>query len=103
VAIYHRVYSHETFEDAATTIFELIRDAQDRMPKQPRALYLDIEGHRNPDGRFDHDMYELQTEFLPKFVGAYLTQLSCPLVHARRNDRQHNDVPQTMAIQPVGS
>ena len=64
VALYHVVYAHEGFTEAANALFELVKRAQEQWPGKRRRLYLDIEGHRNSDGGFDADMLELQSEFL---------------------------------------
>ncbi len=59
IGLYHVVYPHERFDEAATTLFELVRGAEERSPGQRRVLYLDIDGHRNAEGGYDLDMYEL--------------------------------------------
>jgi hypothetical protein len=59
IALYHAVYAHEGFEDAARAILEITRKAAQEYPGQPRLLYVDIDGHRNAKGGFDSDMYEL--------------------------------------------
>ena len=65
IALYHRVYRRENFEKAAKDLVELIYMAQEKAPNIPRALYVDIDGHRNKVGGYDADMQELQTEFGP--------------------------------------
>lgn len=50
---------HEEFEDAARALFRLVHRTQDVNPGARRMLFLDIEGHRQADGRFDADMCEL--------------------------------------------
>lgn len=59
IVIAHVVSAHEDFDHAAHTLFRLLRDTQRRHPGCPRALYLEIDGHRNAAGEFDHDMFEL--------------------------------------------
>ena len=53
VALYHRVMRWENFEKAAKDLVSLVYAAE---KKEPRTLYLDIDGHRNAQGRFDADM-----------------------------------------------
>jgi hypothetical protein len=81
VAIYHVVYSHEGFEESAQLLFKLVQRAQRVMPGKPRMLVLDIEGHRNSDGGFDADMFELLTVFLPDFLARFLSEIYCPLLN----------------------
>ena len=78
VAIYHVIYSHEGFDESAQILFKLVQRAQQTMPGKPRKLFLDIEGHRNSDGGFDADMFELLTVFLPDFLARFLTAICCP-------------------------
>src|SRR5262245_22629465 len=59
IAIYHRVYPHEGFEESAQILFKLVQRAQLQYPGKRRLLYLDIDGHRNSEGGFDADMLEL--------------------------------------------
>lgn len=101
VAIYHRVFAHETFEEAATKIFELIKKAQETMPGRGRFLYLDIDGHRNPVGGFDHDMLELQAEFMVGFLMPWLKQAVMPLADLANPKRQRNDLPEMLEIKPA--
>jgi hypothetical protein len=98
-ALYHRVYSHERFEQAAQALFKLVQEAQRLQPDKPRLLFLDIDGHRNEAGGFDTDMVELQTHFLVGFLARFLTKFSCPLASAKNRNTQDNDVPETLNIQ----
>ena len=63
VVICHRIMRRENFEVAAQDIIRLLRNVQKRNPDKPRVLYVEIDGHRNKDGEFDQDMWELQNEF----------------------------------------
>jgi len=63
VAIYHIVYAHEGFNQSAQSLFKIVKMAEQQQPGKKRILCLDIEGHRDPDGYFDADMYELQDSF----------------------------------------
>ena len=75
VAIYHVVYRHETFEDAALALFKLVQEAQRLQPGKTRKLFLDIEGHRDSQGAFDRDMLELQKEFLSCVLAQFLSEI----------------------------
>ena len=56
VALYHRGMRWENFEKAAKDLVSLVYAAEKKEPGKPRTLYLDIDGHRNAQGRFDADM-----------------------------------------------
>ena len=58
IALYHRVMRRENFEKAAKDLFELLKTAQVKSPDKDRVLYVDIDGHRNSEGGYDHDMVE---------------------------------------------
>lgn len=92
IIIYHFVFENEPFETAAKTLIKLVYEAQKREPNRPRALYLDIEGHRNKEGGFDADMFELQRHFLLGFLMPYLTELHTPLASLINKKLQRNDV-----------
>ena len=99
VALYHLVYAHETFEEAAQALFQLVRDAEDKRPGKSRRLFLDIEGHRNEHGVFDDDMRELQQDFLRTFLSRYLSEIHSPLCNQTNPDPQDNDMPPELKIQ----
>jgi hypothetical protein len=100
-AIYHVVYAHESFEHAANVLFGLVRKAQAEQPGQPRYLHLDIDGHRNAEGGFDRDMYELQSDFVLGFLMPYLSRAYMPLCQVSNPSQQRNDVPDELRIQPA--
>jgi hypothetical protein len=99
VALYHVVYAHEGFEDAAPALFKLVQQAQERCPGKPRKLFLDIEGHRNSQGGFEADMLELQKDFLMVFLARFVTEIHCPLGTVTNSKPQDNDVPPALTIQ----
>ena len=76
VALYHRVMRWENFEKAAKDLVSLVYAAEKKEPGKPRTLYLDIDGHRNAQGRFDADMRSSKRDsdgdfcfrFLRKFI-----------------------------------
>ena len=92
--LYHVVYKHETFEQAARALVDLVAFSQRESPGEARSLFLDIEGHRNPEGGFDHDMFELQKEFLIGYLLQFMTEIRTPLYHVRNNKGQRDDVPE---------
>ena len=75
-----------------------MKDAQTRCPNQRRALFLDVEGHRNEKGGFDSDMLELQEHFLVGFLGQFLSEIHCPLADMTRDSGQNNDIPERLDI-----
>jgi hypothetical protein len=100
IAIYHVVYREEGFEQAARMLFELVRRAEQTHPGKPRMLFLDIEGHRNEKGGYDHDMLELQTDFILGFLMPFLTEASMPLPgHVKNSKPQRSDLPDELNIQ----
>lgn len=99
IAIYHRVYRRENFEKAAQDLFGLLYTAQSKQPEQPRALYVDIDGHRNEAGGFDDDMLELQQEFGLHMLLPFVKELHFPLFSVENPHEQKNDVPEKIMIQ----
>jgi len=98
IALYHLVFSHEGFETAATHLFELAKNAQKHCPNQNRILFLDIEGHRNEKQAFDHDMFELQTDFILGVLAPFLKEVYMPLNHIKNPRTQNNDFPDEIRI-----
>jgi hypothetical protein len=98
VALYHVVYRHEGFEEAAQTLFTLVRDSQAKFPNRRRSLFLEIEGHRNEQGGFDVDMFELQKDFLIGFLSQFLSEIHCPLTSMTNAKGQSNDIPGQLDI-----
>lgn len=98
VALYHVVYGHEGFDEAAQALFKLVRDAQRLQPGRKRKLFLDIDGHRNSEAGFDADMLELQREFLIGFLAPFLAEVHCPMISMVNPEPQRNDFPAALAI-----
>lgn len=98
VAIYHDMKVYENFERSAQRIFECVQAAQKQSPGAPRYLYLDIQGHRNEAGGYDHDALELMRDFAMGWLGQYLTEISNPLLHIRNPKRQRDDLPDVLRI-----
>ena len=101
VAIYHVVYKHEGFDEAAQALFNLVTHSQKQWPGKRRVLFVDIESHRNSEGGFDHDMYELLREYILGFLGRYLSEIHTPLYHVPEKE-QANDIPDQLEIQARG-
>jgi hypothetical protein len=99
VALYHIVYKQERFEESAQALFKLIQQAQRLRPGKKRILYLDIKGHRNSDGGFDNDMFELQDGFLLGVLSPYLSEIHCPIFNATNPKPQKNDIPPSLIVQ----
>lgn len=98
VSLYHIVDAEDSFEEAAGTLFNLLKDAQERFPDWPRIMYLDIVGHMNQHGQFEEDFVELQQEFFFACIAPFLTAFDLPLVDAVNPNPQRNDVPDRLNI-----
>jgi hypothetical protein len=98
--IYHVVLPEDNFDSSASAITQLVSAAQKDSPNVRRSLFLDIEGHRNKRGKFDHDMLELQLRFLQQFMIQYLTEIHAPLLNLKNEKLQNNDVPGGLFIIP---
>ncbi|MGG1519039.1 hypothetical protein ABE504_26750 [Paenibacillus oryzisoli] len=61
---------------------------------------MDIEGHKNKDGGFDHDMFELQKDFILGLLMQFISEVSMP-VGRFKNENQKNDVPDGLNIVPA--
>jgi hypothetical protein len=104
IGLYHVVYANEGFDEAAKALVELVRGAEQRSPGQHRILYLDIDGHRNDNGGYDLDMYELQSHFIVEFLMPFLAEVHLPIgLHATNPEPQRNDVPDMLEIKSAGS
>lgn len=99
VSVYHVVGPNDTFEDAARSVFDLIREAQTAYPGWPRILYLDIEGHRGRSLGFDEDFVEFQQELLFSAMAPFLTAFETPLTGGLVNpDPQRDDLPDELVV-----
>ena len=98
VCLYHRVMRRENFEKAAKDLVDLVLSAQRKEPDKPRVLYVDIDGHRDAEGKFDRDMLELQKEFGLKFLLQFLEEVHFPIYSGVNQNKQNNDVPQGLQI-----
>lgn len=98
VLLYHVVYANERFRHAARAIWSTVQEAQKLYPDRPRALFLDVEGHRNAAGGFDPDMHELQREFIPGCLGRFLSEIHMPLGNYTASSMQENQLPPSLVI-----
>lgn len=102
VAIYHRMKSREDFAETARILALLVKKAIREHPGQPRHLFLDIDGHRNDAGGYDHDAFELMAHFIPNILGPHLTRIpNLPEAGTWfENPNQNDDLPDLLMIQP---
>lgn len=98
IAIYHRIMKRETFEVAAKDLLSLIQKAEKNSPGKERILYVDIDGHRNEEGGFDEDMFELQKEYGMGFLLQFVKEIHFPLISVNNPNEQNNDIPEELHI-----
>ncbi len=89
----YSVTERQNFDLAVFGLLQLVQQAQRDHPDEPRHLHLVIEGHRLPNGDFDHDAFELQSKFLMEFLMEYLTRATIPSCEVRNPKPQKNVVP----------
>ena len=97
-AIVHRVLAHEDFDRTAQILLVLLTKAQQQHPGKKRCLYLEIEGHRDSKGDFDHDMFELQTKFMVDFLLQFLTRVEMPSGAIENPNPQNNVIPESLNL-----
>jgi hypothetical protein len=98
IAIYHIVKSRDKFENSANEIYELVYSAKQEYPNEQIHLYVDIEGHKNKDGGFDNDMFELQTQFITGLILQYINSVTMPL-GSTKNIQMNKEMPPKLSIQ----
>ena len=98
IILYHRVMRRENFEKATRDLFDLLKTAQIKSPNIDRILYVDIDGHKNSKGGFDHDMFELQQDFGIGFLGKFFSEVHFPLINFINPNPQCNDIPAGLSI-----
>ncbi len=98
IAISHRVLAHEDFDRTAQILLSLLRNAQQKFPGAKRCLYLEIDGHRNSEGGFDHDMLDLQSKFMTEFLLQFLTRAETPLAVLENPNPQKNQIPDELHL-----
>ena len=98
IAIVHRVLAREDFNRTAQILLGLLNQAQRQHPGRKRCLYLEIEGHRDSKGDFDHDMFELQTKFMVGFLLQFLTRVEMPAGSIQNPNPQNNVIPESLNL-----
>ncbi len=99
VAIRHTVRAEDAFEQAAATVFQYLKKAQEDFPDWPRVLYLDVEGHTGEYAGFDADFYEFQQEFFFSTMAPFLAGFHMPLTGPLVNpEAQRNDLPDELVV-----
>jgi hypothetical protein len=88
----------ENFERSAYRLLEMVKDAQRRSPGAARTLWVEIHGHRNHLGGFDHDAFEIIAHFVPVFLSPYFTEYRTPWHLAKNTKKQRNDIPSELII-----
>jgi hypothetical protein len=98
IAIAHRVFPHEDFDQTAHILLKLLRNAQSKFPGAKRSLFLDIDGHRNSNGQFDEDMLELQSKFMREFLIQFLSRTVTPLGDLENPAPQNDAIPEELNL-----
>jgi len=98
IAIVHRVHPHEDFSRTAQILLVLLNKAQRQHPGRNRCLHLEIEGHRDSKGDFDHDMLELQSKFMAEFLIQFLTRAELPLCAIQNPNPQIDEIPESLNL-----
>jgi hypothetical protein len=98
LAIAHRVLAHEDFNRTAQILLGLLNKAQRQYPGRKRCLYLEIDGHRNSEGGFDNDMFELQSKFMGEFLMHFLTRAETPFGAFQNPNSQKNEIPERLDL-----
>src|ERR1035438_5562164 len=96
IAIVHRVHAHEDFSRTAQILLVLLNKAQHQHPERKRWLYLEIDGHRDSKGDFDHDMLELQSKFMAEFLLQFLTRMESPMGVLQNPNPQNDTIPESL-------
>ena len=94
--IVHRVHAHEDFNRTAQILLLLLNEAQRQHPDTNRCLRLEIDGHRDSKGDFDHDMLELQSKFMMEFLMQFLTSAEFPAGKIQNPNPQINEIPPSL-------
>ncbi|NND72484.1 MAG: hypothetical protein HKN43_12990 [Rhodothermales bacterium] len=99
VSILHIVRDTDTFEDAVSNCFDLIKQSQTQYPDWPRSFFLEIEGHEDDKHGFDSDFVEFQQEFFFATLAHFVTAFELPLTGPLLNPNpQRNDLPDQLVI-----
>ena len=93
VHLNYTVTAKQDFDQAVFGLLQLLQQAQKDYSGEARYLHLFIEGHRLPNGDFDHDALELQSKFLIEFLMEYLTGATTAFCELRNPKPQKNVIP----------
>ena len=75
-----------------------LKEAQNRYPDWPRAIYIDINGHEGERAGYDAHFFEFQQEFMIAIMGPFFTAIDVPLLSVYNPEPQRNDLPDALAI-----
>lgn len=78
-AVYHCVKKNDTFDKSAQDIYNLVVTTKNKQKNKEVHVYVDIDGHRNKNGGFTPDMFELQFDFLVQFLLKYVNSVTIPM------------------------
>jgi hypothetical protein len=99
VSLYHIVEPDDTFEEAVSGIFSLVKRAESEYPGWPRVFYLDIRGHSGDRNGFDDEFFEFQQEFWFSTIAHFVTAFETPITGGLVNpNSQRNDLPDQLVI-----
>lgn len=89
----YSVPERQGFDQAVFGLLQLVQQAQQDYPDEPRHLHLSIEGHRLSNGDFDLDTFELQSKFLMEFLMVYLSSATTAFCEVKNPKPQQNIIP----------
>lgn len=98
IMLYHDMAVYENFERCAQRIFAILRNSQREYPDAERTLLFRVQGHRNDEGGYDHDAWEIIRHFIPEYIFPFLTAMINPFGEIRNNKKQRNDMPDLLVI-----
>ncbi|MGW0839504.1 HNH endonuclease signature motif containing protein [Streptomyces sp. NPDC002787] len=98
VLLYHDMAVYENFERCTQRVLQVLQSAQKKSPGAPRRLLFRVQGHRNSEGGYDHDSWEMIRHFLPDIILPHLTELITPLYEVRNPRKQNNVIPDELHI-----
>ncbi len=99
VSLFHIVGSDDTFENAVSAVFGLLKRAQDEYPEWPRIFYVEITGHEGTREGFDDEFFEFQQEFWFSTMAHFVTAFELPMTGGLVNPNpQRDDLPDELVI-----
>ncbi len=101
VSIYAIISPEDSFEDAASEVFSMLKTAEEKYPGWPRIFFVDIAGHEGDRSGFSEDFFEFQQEFWFSAVAQFVTAFELPITGALVNpEPQKNDLPDGLTVNP---